>query len=181
MESSLYEDDFPFVWRSLAELGPADLEHMDTHNEDILRACLAMDSGAAEFGSEHGAVDVGALEMIDQKLKLILDLLGHLMRKELDLPAPRRLSLGTREIAWDEARTPPATGQEVLLELYPYNVFPRPLRLPGRIESVHRDEDGRARVVARFEEPVEVVTELLEKWIFRNHRRQIAQRRQSPR
>ncbi len=181
MESSLYEADFPFSWRPLADLALAELENADAHNEDILRACLAMDSGVAEFGPEHGGADLGALEMIDQKLKLILDLLGHLMRKELDLPESRRLSLGTREIAWTERGTPPAAGNAVLLELYPYSVFPRPLRLSGRIESVHTENNGGVRVVARFEEPVEAVTELLEKWIFRNHRRQIAQRRQSPR
>ena len=126
MESSLYEADFPFRWRPLADLEPAELEHADAHNEDILRACLAMDSGVAEFGPEHGGADLGALEMIDQKLKLILDLLGHLMRKELDLPESRRLSLGTREIAWTEQGAPPPPTVQSCLNSTPTASSPDP-------------------------------------------------------
>jgi hypothetical protein len=67
-----------------------------------------------------------------------------------------------------------------LVHLHVSRYFPQALVLPGRIAGVHGDDEGRW-VRFEFEGLSPAIVDLLERMIFRHHRRLVAGSRAAPR
>jgi hypothetical protein len=68
-------------------------------------------------------------------------------------------------------------GQNVLMDIYFYNNYPRPITLEGKVQHIEKQGDGyNTRII--FENMSEMVRQWLDKLIFRHHRRGIAYARQ---
>ncbi len=173
-EGLSYEDALPLQWRPMdGPLSGEDLLRLNRDNETILKVAMVLGESRPESTDDPNLSS--ELSHLDFKLNVLLDLVGHLVIREQPLPDPAALRLGARGLEW-VAESPPALGARLLVSLYLYPPYPHPVELPARVLSVEPAASG-ARVRVRFEELSEAVAEGLERLIFRNHRRLIAQSR----
>lgn len=108
------------------------------------------------------------LQRLDQKIDLLLNLVGQWLTRELALPPAQPARLGVRGVQW-QASLPPGPGR---INIYLRGGLPIALALPAQLQRL---PDGH--VLAEFQGLDAQVTEGLERYIFRCHRRAVAQAR----
>lgn len=172
-----YQAQVPLVWRSLDS--DQSMEALHSGNEQTLRLLAAVEEYYPDSSEDHSQNhDYARLEL---KLNMVLELVGQLLAAQHPLPPARGLRLNAHGAEWRENdATPPQVDDRLLLEVYLSPDMPRALRLPVRVRHVQSSVDG-ALVTAEVEPLSESVVELLEKFIFRRHRRSIAHSRPKPR
>lgn len=113
---------------------------------------------------------------LETKLDLLLELVSDLIREQQQWPMLAPVTLRADGMAWVQAGRVPAPEQRIWVDLYIDQRLPRALRLAARVIAVN-EEGERHRIVVGFEQLGENVSELLEKLIFRHHRREVARMR----
>lgn len=177
MSELYYQDRLPLRWRPSPASTPDDLARLRAGNERLLRLLPALEA-SGEPGDDDGPLP-RHVQLLDLRLQLLTELLGELLAREADLPAPRPIRLGCDRLAWQEA-APPAPGAELRVELFLNPALPRPLELPVRVKTVDEaDPDGPAWVEAEAMDLGDAVRDGLVKLVFRHHRRQLARQRGS--
>lgn len=144
--------------------------------ERLLHSLAALESSLPEE-AEPGLTD-SALQRLDAKLDLVLDLLGRLLASEQPtlLARPLRWSrLGAR-IEVSEA---PQIGSRQLLSLHLQAGLPVPLKLPVEVLAVAPGLDGLHTAWLAFPSDAAAFEAELQRLLFRQHRRQIAASRRS--
>lgn len=166
-EGLLLEDSMPVSLEAI-ESWPEDGQLLlcNDANEWFLRASLALhDSPEAD---EHDEVRM-ELRRMDLKLRLLMDMVGELLQRQLQIPAPKPVKLTPLGITV-QADGSHAPGDRLALALYINPLLPRALRLFGSVERV--EEGGRLSI--RFHGLSQGAQDWLEKLIFRHHRRTVA-------
>ena len=135
-------------------------------NEKCLRIILALSEYPTEPSEELAA--------LERKVDITLEMVAELLRSNLDISEPVDIHLGAHELAWRSPLNLPAVGEAIELAIYLHDLYPRPLRLKGKVKA----SNGESCHVS-LEEQSEEVQQLLEKYIFLHHRRQIHQQRHS--
>ena len=173
-----YESNISLVWQIVDGL-PADNE-LVTINEDnsrFLKALAALSEGAPDAGEELPQT-AAELQRLDLKLNLLLEIVGELLANQRTLPAPTKVRLGHTGIEWLSEDCPPS-GAHVCIEVYLRSELPSPLKFHG-VAVLTDAEAGSGsasrRVQVRFAGLNPALQDDLEKFIFRRHRRSIAQR-----
>lgn len=157
-----YKARLPFSWM-LAE--PV-LSGVHEENEKNLRIILALSEYPPEHSEEFAALDF--------KINIVLELLADLVTHQRTLPPPAEVRLGADGLAWvSPDDNCPGVGDKITVSLYLNPGYPRPLVLQGTVENC---ADGRCQMI--FSDQPDGVQVILEKYIFQQHRRQIAQARQ---
>jgi len=111
------------------------------------------------------------LHRIEQRLDLLLGLVGQLLVQQTKPPPLRNVILATAGVCWQES-APASVGDVLLLELF-LHMRTHPMCLAGTVtEVLHRDNHEFS--VVRFAKLDLTLAELLEKWVFRQHRRAVA-------
>lgn len=177
-EGIVYEDDLPVAWRVIDEFpGHAQLEHLNHANESFLKSFASLEENPTlRHELDDDRTDYAQeLVRLDLKVNLLLDLVGHVLSRQLELPMPVRVRMNSSGLEWFGSGLPPA-GSRVLLALYLHPRYPRPLELPGSI-VVGGGIDQSASAKIRFYGLGDSMRESLEKLIFRHHRRKIASAR----
>ncbi len=118
-----------------------------------------------------------ALMRVEAKLDMVLGLLSTMLQKELNTPAASGIRLTAEGLEWVCMEVPPALDDNILISLYLDPRLPVALQLAARVVSVDGGTGNDCVVVCRFTEMEEGVQHLLEKMIFRHHRRQVAMSR----
>jgi len=165
----------PMSWRSIeAPPRAASVAHWQERNERLLQALNVAEGHRAE-GLEEEHDPTHALRRLESKVDLILDILSALARVQNLLPGEREIRLSAKGIGWmlgtDEVA--PATADWVAVKLYLEPHYPQGLEVIGRIQNVH-PRRGAHEVVMVFEGLGDKVEEVLTKYIFRQHRQQVA-------
>jgi hypothetical protein len=147
-----YSATVPFQWLPKRDRDEEDARHLHESNEEVLRLIISMDEHPLTSSEDHG--DNQDMARVDFKLNLLLDLVGQLVTRHLDLPRPRSIDMNSVSMAWTDDH-PPTRDAEIEIEVYLSPKYPRAvtLRQPARQE--------------------------LEKIIVRQHRRDIAHSRRS--
>jgi hypothetical protein len=114
-------------------------------------------------------------QRLENKIDLVLQLLVQLLRNNNPLPPNQALRLSATHLSW-QPQTHLAEGQGIVFQLYPEPRLPYPLQLNARVEA-QNGQQVRARFVGLGEE----ASDALQRWIFRRHRRQVAESRQRQR
>jgi len=159
------EDRLPLRWRVFETPGAA--QPLQFANEETLRVILSLDEHHVEASDENPEF-AHEIQRLETKINLILELVSQILARQLQLPEALPVRLSAHEIEWQTA-TAPAAGSAVLIEAYACPRYPRPLFLPATVK-----ESGGGRVRAVFDDLGTPVQDLLEKLIFRHHRRLIA-------
>ncbi|MDX9741489.1 MAG: PilZ domain-containing protein [Gammaproteobacteria bacterium] len=177
-----YEDVLPLRWRRSDDAHSlARSLAINLGNEQLLRHLAAVDEFRGE-GGEDDSQTAHDLHRLESKLDLLIDLIGELLTRQADLPVAAPVRLCAETLVWTCAPgAAPATGDFIEADVFLSPRYPRPLVIFGVIESVQAEDDGRARVSLRYRELSAGVRSALEKTIFRQHRRMVAQARQGSR
>lgn len=163
------DDLLPLAWRARSE--PDDPEHLaslQAANQAVLQTILSLDEHHPELEEEPAEVAV-ELQRLEFKLNLVLDLLGQVLSKQLELPPRVPVRLASGHIEW-KCASAPAPGTKVLVEVYLSGRYPRALVLAGIAQAATRPDFAQVS----FQDLGEPVQDALEKLIFRNHRRRVA-------
>lgn len=179
LEGIFYEDSVPLEWRFLSSLPtPTEQLHLTHKNCQVLQALLSMDSMIHESDDE---VDPSTHELVrlDNKLNLLLGMVGKLLAQTLQMPDPVTVCIGASamqfELSAEQVDILAAhPGQAVMLEIYFNSQLPEVVNLCAEL-SVKSDTHAVAVALAKYRDMEPKVLELLEKYIFRQHRRSIAQ------
>lgn len=166
-----FEGRLPLSWQRSQRAHTAATEASVLQaNTEVLRILSSLDEHAVSGHTEE-AERGQELMRLEAKLDLVLDLLGHLLRRDTVLPVPSPVRLSASALEWTGSDLPD-TGTSIVLEVYLDERYPRPLRLFAQVAAVTQD-----RCLARFSLSDDVMRDALEKFIFRHHRRSIAHRR----
>ena len=164
------EINLPLEWIPVAE-STAISPSLDRANQNCLRIILGLDDVVHETADD--AVDLSHdLQRLDFKVNILLELVAQLVTQNVHLPPSTELKLGPGVLQWLSVDAP-TTGQTVQVKLYPDQRFPSPLVLSGTVVDVSA-VGNRHQVQLEFDQQPELTQELLEKYIFRCHRRHIA-------
>lgn len=149
------------------------IEQYDADNERFLRALSAMEEHPEPSEDAEGLHP--ELVRLDLKVSLLMDLVGELLSRQAGLPSPRPVRFNAKAIAWPADPGLPSQGL-VALELYLHPSLPRPLHLFARVGDVEHTGDA-VELVGVFVAMSDAVQDLVEKYIFRAHRRAVARQR----
>ena len=141
-------------------------------NEELLGSLLVLDEAIADpeedAQQEHW-------RRVEAKLDLMLSLLGEMLAGQQGLPAARPMCLGGEVLCIDgiSDQPLPAAGDWLRLQLYLMPSIPRPLVVAAEVLSTETPN----RLLLRLTGLSETTQDLLERFVFRQHRRTIAQAR----
>jgi Atypical PilZ domain, cyclic di-GMP receptor len=165
-----YEEVLPVNWSPLAAAVDATTAAgFSERNVRLLQALAAIE--------DHGVCDkpdesTPDLARLDFKINLLLDLVGQLLVANRPRPVAVPIRFNAHGAVW-RPPLPPAAGPGIA-EIHLRDFLAEPLRLVGTVAKV--SPEGEATVC--FAPVGEPVAALLERLIFRHHRRQVAGSRQ---
>jgi hypothetical protein len=139
-------------------------------------ACLRAIATIEDTGGEEDDAPLSpALRRIEARLELVMTLLGAKLRQDRADPlTPIRWSaLGARM----PVAAAPADGSPGLFRIQATSWLPEPLELPATVIASQPGPGGRVDLWLRFGPLTEAATSALERHLFRQHRRAIANRR----
>lgn len=140
----------------------------------VLATVAVLEEHAKPQAEEAGGLEA-EVARLHQKVQLLMEMVGGLVRAQLALPPPVPVRLTASGLRW-QTPTPPPVGSQGLLELWLHPACPEPLRLPARVSAASAELP--AQVEAVFEGLPEALAETLEKLVFLRHRRELAEARQ---
>ncbi len=167
----------PLAWRELPALpDETELQHLEQANLNVLHTLFALEIHAGDHGDDPTALaNATELKRLDFKVSLLLGLVGQLLAYQQATPPEHPLTLTVCDLSWRVATSPPP-GALLRLELYCNLSYPRPLILHARISDVVSIESDN-QIKATFLAISAPLHEALERYIFLQHRRNIASHR----
>jgi hypothetical protein len=173
LDGITYRDNLPINWEVLpTPLSAGETHRLDRANEELLHNLLLRDEVSQEMeemeemgGQEH-------LKRLEAKLDLLLSLVMEMMTEKRNHPRQRALIIGTHGLyvyTQEEDMATIKDGALLRIRLYLDAQFPRPLHICGRLTNLQADGFTVTfpPLEARFQD-------LLDKFVFRQHRRAVA-------
>lgn len=174
----IYEDYVPLFAISLS---PDDPRLMSPHqfelqNLNTLKMLWYMQENFHDLPEQYHDLEP-AFQRLDNKIDMLLQMAGQLLGQSQQLPPTTRIRLNSASLSWLSS-----TGAEVgsiwLVQAYVLSSVPIPLSLLGEITAVH-PEAGQYWNEMALQSLGGPAVDLLDKIIFRAHRRAVAQQRRS--
>lgn len=175
----MYEEALPLAWTPGALVEGLSLARLNADNQQLLAAEASLDEVRVhEALKDESPALLHELQRLEFKINILLRLTAEISVRGNGLPLPERVRLTSHALEWSGARTPAqaATG---LLALYINPALPQAVKIPCVVES-NRAVDGEQLAQLRFVGLSEAVVQLLDKLIFRHHRRLVAGARHAP-
>lgn len=169
----IFEDCMPLAWVAGPLAEGLSLARLNADNHQLLGAESSLDEvRVSEALKEESPALQHELQRLEYKLNILLRLTADLAARSNPLPPARRTRLASCGAEWFGAPAAPV-GSTGLLSLYINAALPQPLKIPGTIAG-ERLQEGERIVQVRFSGLSEAVVQMLDKLIFRHHRRLIA-------
>jgi hypothetical protein len=172
-EGLVFQDSLPVSWAPGPLPDGLELARLNAANMQLLGAEASLNEVRIHDAlKDESAALVQELQRLEFKMNVLLRLTAQLAVQHQALPPRQRLRLSASGVEWESTEAP-AVGTTGLVHLYVNAALPEPLMLPCVVAG---ERSGAAARIAelRFAGVSEVVGELIEKLIFRHHRRLIA-------
>jgi len=192
----IHEAETPFSWQVIPAM-PATYQCLRFHesNRQILQ--LLLKEGAVQELDAVPDQITREMNRLDSKLDLLITMVGALLSKETEIPSTRKVRIGSNglQVLLDPGSVedamltelavipfteyvPESSANDCLIRinLYLDAHFPQPLTFFARVEIVEYTGAGSLMMAAFINKDPEV-QDLLEKFIFQQHRRNIASSR----
>jgi hypothetical protein len=175
----VYEELLPIAWTSGAPAEGLALARLNADNHQLLGAVSSLDEvRVSETLKEESPALLHELQRLEYKINILLRLTADIAMRNSGVPPSEKVRLSSRALEWFGERTP-QVGATGLLSLYINPALPQPIKIPCRVEGERRAEGAHVAQL-RFMGLGEPVIELLDKLIFRHHRRLVAGARGAP-
>jgi hypothetical protein len=172
-EGLVFEELLPLAWFPGEIPQGLALARLNADNQQLLGAESSLDEvRVSEALKDESPALVHELQRLEYKLNILLRLTAEIALRSNGLPTPQRARLGARGLEWFGA-TAPAMGATGLVHIFINSALPQPLKMPCAV-SGERSEGGERVAQLGFRDQSEGVVDLLEKMIFRHHRRLVA-------
>jgi Atypical PilZ domain, cyclic di-GMP receptor len=157
-----------------------ELARLNADNHQLLGAESTLDEVriSEALSKEESSALVHELQRLEYKLNILLRLTADLAARASPLPAPQPVRLSARGLEWCDAPSA-RRGSTGLMRLYINKALPQPLKIPCAVVG-ERVEDGKRVAQFEFRDLSDAVVDMLEKLIFRHHRRLVAGARVNP-
>ncbi len=165
----MLDGKYPFSIETVSELPSAvELTHLDKENEKFLRT-----SATWQDPVEVEELDSVGLELRrqDMKINLLMDMVSELLMRQSELPPPAEIKLTPTGVEFSNETLGLEAGTLGRVMLYILPALPRALQFYGEIKS--GEQQGLARL--EFLGTGSVVQDQIDKLVFTQHRRSIAQ------
>lgn len=175
-----YEDEAPLRWQRLERL-PAgvELQQMNAHNAHLLQADASLEEHRKTLEpNDDNQPLFQELHRLEFKIDMVMRLLGSLLEQQNATPHRRKFRIHAEGVEWVAPSPAPAAGELGVLSVHINRALPYPVEFPCEVMATFAVGEEMA-VRAEFRGLSAGVTDLLEKLIFRHHRRQVAESRQS--
>ena len=116
-----------------------------------------------------------ALAPLRTKLDMIIELVGRLSYRDVELPPARPIRLTHNRVAWSPPR-PVTAGDWVLFKLYFHSTFLEPIALYARVASCIASEPAGFDAQAELDEIPDAMAESFARLAFLAQRRQLGRR-----
>lgn len=167
------EENLPLTWRPLADSALAADERNHINLEQLRVISSLDDYYAPALDLEEASGISQEFQRLDAKLNVVMQMLGRLLVRDVALPSATQVVLQLDRLHWQlQDGTQPRVGEKVEIEVYLKRNFPFALMFAG--EVVVSAEGWASAVIAADHNEL---SELMGKYVFRAHRRQIAQHR----
>jgi hypothetical protein len=174
----IFEELLPLSWVPGRIPQGLELARLNADNQQLLGAESSLDEvRVSEALKEESPALVHELQRLEYKLNILLRLTAEIALRSTALPPAQRARLGSRGLEWF-GMAAPAVGEVGLVHIYINSALPQPLKIAGTVAS-ERTEGGERVAQLQFRDMSEGVVDLLEKFIFRRHRRLVAGARAS--
>ncbi len=175
----VFEDTLPVAWTPGPLIEGSELARLNADNHQLLGAVYSLEeTRVQEALKDESPALVLELQRLEFKLNILLRLTAEISLRNSALPAPRKLRLTARALEW-RGPDAPSGGTTGVLQLYITPAVPQPLKLTCAVVSERQVDRERASQL-RFHGVSELVVALIDKFIFRHHRRLIAGARHAP-
>jgi len=172
----IFEELLPLQWFPGALPEGLELARLNADNHQLLGAESTLEEVRVSeaLSKEESSALVHELQRLEYKLNVLLRLTADLAAQSKPLPASQRVRLSARALEWFGTASV-KTGGTGLLHLYINRTLPQPLRIPCVVAGERERVQGSERIVQlMFRDMSEAVVDMLEKLIFRHHRRRVA-------
>jgi hypothetical protein len=175
----IFEELLPLAWSPGPLPEGVALARMNVDNHQLLGAEASLDDVRVQDAlKDESAALVHELQRLEYKLNLLLRLTADISLQSRALPPPQRARLTGRGFEWFGELAPP-TGATGVASAYINPALPQPFKVSCTVID-ERSVDGMRVAQLSFSGLSDTVVDLLEKLIFRHHRRLIAGSRHAP-
>jgi len=169
----IFEESLPVGWAPGPLAQGLALARLNTDNHQLLGAESSLDEVRVhEALKDESPALLHELQRLEYKVNILLRLTAELALRSSGLPPAERVRLSSHALEWFGEQTLP-TGSTGQLSIYINPALPQPLRIPCVVAGERIIEDSRATQL-RFVGLSDAVVDMLEKLIFRHHRRLVA-------
>ncbi len=169
----IFEDSLPVVFTPGPLAEGVQLARLNADNHQLLGAESSLDDVRVhEALKDESPALLHELQRLEYKVNILLRLTAELALRSSALPTPERVRMSSRALEWfgEHAARPEASG---LLSIYINSALPQPLKIPSIVVG-EAAVDGARATRFRFVGLSDAVIDMLEKLIFRHHRRLVA-------
>jgi len=175
----ILEDFLPLKWTPGAPPEGIALARLNADNQQLLGAEASLEEVRVhEALKDESQALLHELQRLEYKLNVLLRLTADLVRRSDDLPPSRHIKLSSGGFEWIGGDAP-ALRTSGTIDLYINTTLPQPLRLPAIVIGDQATIDFPASQM-QFTGLSDQVVDLIEKLIFRRHRRLVAGTRLTP-
>ena len=169
----IFEELLPVAWTPGALAEGVQLARFNADNHQLLGAESSLDEVRVhEALKDESPALLHELQRLEYKVNILLRLTAELAMRSSGLPAAEKIRMSSRALEWFGDH-PAQTGATGLLSVYINSALPQPLKIPGIVAGQCVLDGARATQI-RFAGLSDAVVDMLEKLIFRHHRRLVA-------
>ncbi len=171
----VYEEYLSVAWTPGALAEGLALARLNAGNQQLLAAEASLDEvRVPDALKDESPALLHELQRLEFKINILLRLTAEISVRGSGLPPPERVRFSSGALEWFGERAP-AQAASGLLDLYINPALPQSVKIPCVVEAA-----GEHAAQLRFVGLSEAVVHLLDKLIFRHHRRLIAGARHAP-
>jgi hypothetical protein len=173
----IFEESLPVSWTPGPLPNGLMLSRLNADNHQLLGAESSLDEVRVhEALKDESPALLHELQRLEYKVNILLRLTAELALRSSGLPDAERVRMTSRALEWFRAHDAPgevSDGATGMLSIYINPALPQPLKIPCVVCGQRIIEDTRATQL-RFMGLSDAVVDMLEKLIFRHHRRLVA-------
>jgi hypothetical protein len=169
----IFEESLPVAWTPGPRAEGLLLARLNADNHQLLGAESSLDEVRVhEALKDESPALLHELQRLEYKVNILLRLTAELAVRSSGLPLPERIRMTSGALEWFAANIPPV-GATGLLAVYINPALPQPVKIPCVVAGQRIVDEARAAQL-RFMGLSDAVVEMLDKLIFRHHRRLVA-------